>query len=236
MVSQSTARTTFAVSDRSASTTSAPASRSSPADERPLATPTERAPPIRAAATSRLESAMYTVASSANSTPYFSAARVRAFSSSAPLGKTSEPYPPISVSKNRSRAKACSFSIAFGLSAPVRRVCTTPASPPTSVTAARAPGSRRPCSVSRLRRAWKADVSSAANRPSTSSPAGAEVRGSAWFRASASKKISDSVRPAICGSRTSGRPVTLRKASAYAARVTRPTSTRVRSMFHRTRR
>src|SRR5690242_4104922 len=69
VVSQSTARTTFAVSDRSASTTSAPASRSSLADERPLATPTERAPPIRAAATSRPESAMYTVASSANSTP-----------------------------------------------------------------------------------------------------------------------------------------------------------------------
>ena len=107
--------------------------------------------------------------------------------------------------------------------------------PPTSVTAAKAPGSRRPCSVSRFRRARKADVSSAANRPSASSP-GAEARDSAWFRASASKKISDSVRPAICGSRTSGRPVTLRKASAYAARVTRPTSTRVRSMFHRTRR
>jgi hypothetical protein len=34
----------------------------------------------------------------------------------------------------------------------------------------------------------------------------------------------------------SGRPVTAGNASAYAARVTRTTSTKVRSMFHRTSR
>ena len=54
---------------RSGSTASAPASRSSAALARPLATASDLAPPIRAASTSRGESATYTVASSPNVTP-----------------------------------------------------------------------------------------------------------------------------------------------------------------------
>jgi hypothetical protein len=56
------------------------------------------------------------------------------------------------------------------------------------------------------------------------------------FSASASKKISDSDRPAVWGSLISGLPVTAGNASAYAALVTRATSTKVRSTFHRTSR
>src|SRR5215831_9721477 len=98
-VSRSTAATTAPVSARSSSTMSAPASRSSPAEERPLATPTDRHPPILAASISLVESAMYTVVSSVKPARYFSAARPHAFSSIAPLGYTSEPKPPISVSR-----------------------------------------------------------------------------------------------------------------------------------------
>src|SRR6516225_7631015 len=96
-VSRSTVATTAPVSARSSSTMSAPASRSSPAAERPLATPIDRAPPIPAASTSRVESAMYTVVCSVKSPRYFSAASPRAFSSIAPLGYTSEPKPPTSM-------------------------------------------------------------------------------------------------------------------------------------------
>ena len=104
------------------------------------------------------------------------------------------------------------------------------------MTASRAPGISRPCLASRSRRAWKAAASWLANGPRSSSPAGSPGRGRAAFTASASKKISESVRPAICGTCTSGRPVTARNASAYAARFTRATSSRVRPMFQRTSR
>src|SRR5215472_4412886 len=98
-VSRSTAATTSPAPARSSSTMSAPASRSSLADERPLATPIDRHPPIPAASTSLVEAALYTVVCSVKPARYFSAARPRALTSIAPLGYTSEPKPPMSVSR-----------------------------------------------------------------------------------------------------------------------------------------
>ena len=74
------------MSVRSGSTASGPASRSSAALARPLATASDLAPPMRAASTSRAESATYTVASSPNATPCLSAARCLATRSSVPFG------------------------------------------------------------------------------------------------------------------------------------------------------
>ena len=83
----------------------------------------------------------------------------------------------------------------------------------------------------------------AASRVAYSAPNGASSRSDSPsarrltpLRPSASKKISGSVWPAICGSWTSGRPTTAANASAYAALVTFVTSTRVWSMFHSTSR
>jgi hypothetical protein len=81
-----TSAASVAVSVRSGSTASAPASRSSATVARPLATASDLAPPITAASTSRGESAMYTVAWSSKVTPCFSAARSRATRSRVPLG------------------------------------------------------------------------------------------------------------------------------------------------------
>ena len=78
--------TTAAVSVRSGSTASGPASRSSAALARPPATASDLAPPTRAASTSRGESATYTEASSPNVTPCLVPARWRATRSRVPFG------------------------------------------------------------------------------------------------------------------------------------------------------
>ena len=98
-----------------------------------------------------------------------------------------------------------------------------------------APGIAYPLVTRSPRRAAIAVDSSLLNGASSCSDVPRSLT-STPFTASASKKISDSDRPASCGSWVSRRPVTVRKASGYASRVTRVTSTSVRSMFQRTRR
>ncbi len=126
------------------------------------------------------------------------------------------------------------MSTATGLLVPVSTEGTTPFSVATPAIDSRAPGSSRPSTASWSR--WA--VSASANRALNGASSSAELasRRSTPFRAMASKKISGSVRPAICGSFTSGRPVTVRNAAANATRETFATSTSVRSMFHRTNR
>src|SRR5580704_3111757 len=141
----------------------------------------------------------------------------------------------MSKSTKPSRPNALSLSIAVGLLLPVSTVCTVPSSLATAASASVAPGSSWPWLVSSWCRAARAVASSALNGSSMCS-ASPPARMSTPFSASASTKISDSDRPAICGSWTSGRPAIVQNASAQAALVARATSTRVRSIFHRTRR
>src|SRR6266700_621161 len=147
---------------------------------------------------------------------------------------------PIPRSRYLSRSKACSLRAAFCLIAPVSTVWITPGSRDTAASASRAPRSARPCLTSRSLRAPNAAASSVAYLASRSFASAWTARpaapGTASFSASDSKKISESLAPASCGRATSGRPVTRLNASAYASLDTLATSTRVRSMFHRTRR
>ena len=86
MVRPATAATTSEALDRSGSTRSAPASRNSPAIDRPEATPIIAAPPILAACTSRVESPITTVLAEVNGTPKRALARPWATWSSVALG------------------------------------------------------------------------------------------------------------------------------------------------------
>ena len=113
---------------------------------------------------------------------------------------------------------AWSFAVAFGLIVPVSTDWMTPGRPATAATASFAPGSARPRVGSRSSRDPNAIASSLVYLPSSSWLPGSAGSGTppelTSLSARASKKISESVRPAVCGSATSGRPVTRRNASA----------------------
>jgi len=106
----------------------------------------------------------------------------------------------------------------LGLIVPVSTDWTTPGSSATAATASAAPGKRRPCAGSRPSRASNA-ASSSEMYLASSSWLAASVQseaggGPASLSARASKKISESERATVCGSATSGRPVTRWNASA----------------------
>jgi hypothetical protein len=96
---------------------------------------------------------------------------------------------------------------------PVSTLVTTPSSLATVAIASAAPGSSCPWVTRSSRRSRIAAASAALNGSSSRSavPPGPT---STPFSASASKKISDSDRPGICGNWTSGRPATAANASA----------------------
>ncbi len=112
-----------------------------------------------------------------------------------------------------SRPKARSFSSAVGLLLPVNTLWTAPSSLATAANASAAPGSSWPWVASSSRRLPSAAASSALNGSSRPSADPLALM-SAPLLASASKKISDSLRPAIWGSWTSGLPATVPNASA----------------------